>query len=140
MERLTAAQYRAEMGLTESEGEKGKPKRKRTGRAGFAGKKHECDGYTFDSTIELERYGELKNLLRAGLIENLEVHPRFEVFINGEKLCHYTADFRYFDKELGKVVIEDVKSIATQNLDPYYKLRKRAAELEHNIEVTEVVR
>ena len=82
------------------------------------------DGIVFDSKKESIRYAELKLLERAGLIECLELQPSWDVYINGQKLCKYTADFCYFDKKLGSIV-EDVKSRGGTEKDPSFRLRKR---------------
>jgi len=93
----------------------------------------------FDSKKEATRYAELKNLERAGLIECLELQPSWDVFINGQKLCRYSADFSFLDKKTGRPVVEDTKSSGTAK-DAAYRLRKRAAELAHGITVREVLR
>ena len=93
----------------------------------------------FDSKKEATRYAELKNMERAGLIECLELQPSWDVFINGQKLCRYSADFSFLDKKTGRPVVEDTKSSGTAK-DAAYRLRKRAAELAHGITVREVLR
>jgi len=96
------------------------------------------DGHVFDSKIEATRYIQLRLMQRAGMIDGLELQPAWDVLINGHKFCRYSADFTYFDKERGCVVIEDAKSSGTQK-DAAYRLRKKAAELAYGIKVTEVV-
>lgn len=99
------------------------------------------DGITFDSKKEAKRYGELKNLERAGLISDLELQPRFALqgpngplkADNGRQLF-YSADFRYRDGD--EDVIEDVKSAATGK-DKTYKL-KRAIMRDMGFDITEV--
>jgi len=78
-------------------------------------------GEVFDSKRELKRFVELEHLLRAKEISNLEIHPKFDLMVNGVKIGRYTADFRY--KKDGEVVVEDVKSKATKTRD--YMLRKK---------------
>jgi hypothetical protein len=95
------------------------------------------DGIVFDSKAEMQRYAALKQMERAGVISNLELQPEFPVMLNGERLCVFTADFRYFDAA-GACVIEDAKSSGTQQ-DRAYRLRKRAAELFYGVKVTEVI-
>lgn len=94
------------------------------------------DGKTFASKGEAQRYAELKLMERAKVISRLEIQPSFDVHINGQKLCTYTADFSYLDAA-GDLVIEDKKSSGTAK-DPAYRLRKKAAELAHGIRVREV--
>lgn len=99
--------------------------------------KVEADGYTFDSKREFERYRELRALCAAGEIDALEIHPRFELAVNGIKVGRYTADFRYWDLKLGRVVVEDVKSyLSAKRRD--YVLRRKLVEAIYGIEVVEV--
>ncbi len=70
------------------------------------------DGIIFQSRKEAARYGELKLLVRMGLIHDLELQPRFPLVVNGIKVCEYRADFGYATKD-GKKVIEDVKGVRT---------------------------
>lgn len=71
------------------------------------------DGITFPSKSEMYRYALLKQCERAGIITDLELHPRFEVIPafthNGIKFRRsvYTADFRYSVNN--ETVIEEVK-------------------------------
>lgn len=76
---------------------------------GRVSKKRKVDGFILDSSLEEQRYYELKALERAGEINGLEVHPKWEIKIGDFKICDYTADFKYgffkFD-----TVVEDVKA------------------------------
>ena len=78
-------------------------------------------GEVFDSKKELKRFVELEYLLIAKEISNLEIHPKFDLMVNGVKIGRYTADFRYNKGE--DVVVEDVKSKVTKTRD--YVLRKK---------------
>ena len=95
----------------------------------YGNKKVVVDGYTFDSKKEARRYGELKLLVRAGRIKDLELQPKFELIptirTDTETLrkVSYYADFQYVDVESGKIIVEDVKSVATKT--PVYLLKKR---------------
>jgi hypothetical protein len=79
----------------------------------YGNRKVEMDGVVFDSVAERNRYVELKLLLVAGEISNLELQPRFELqpsFKRGKKTIRrveYVADFAY--TENGRRVVEDVK-------------------------------
>lgn len=95
-------------------------------------------GIVFDSKGEAARYTQLKLLERAGLVSDVQVQPSWDVMIEGQKFCTYTADFSYLCKERGRPVIEDVKSSGTQK-DAAYRLRKRAAELAFGIKIDEVL-
>lgn len=96
------------------------------------------DGITFDSKKEATRYATLRLLERAGKIEDLRLQQKFPVEIKGSHFCTYTADFVYWDIALGREVIEDTKSTGTAK-DAAYKLRKKAAQLHHNIKIDEVL-
>lgn len=95
------------------------------------------DGYTFDSKAEARRYEELKLLVAAGEIRDLEVHPRFELipaFYAGEKgggklvrATYYEADFRYIDNSRAEFVIEDVKGVQTEG----FKLKRKMFMYKH---------
>ncbi len=94
------------------------------------------DGVRFASKKEAKRYGELHLLVQAGKIQDLELHPAYELHTNGVRVGKYTADFRYFDLENLCLVVEDVKSRATKTTA--YRLRKRMVEAEYGIKVMEV--
>jgi hypothetical protein len=83
--------------------------------------KQTYNGEIFDSKKELNRFMELEILLRAREISDLEVHPKFDLMVNGVKIGRYTADFRY--KKGSDFIVEDVKSRATKTRD--YVLRKK---------------
>ena len=104
------------------------------------------DGITFDSKKEAKRYTELKLQKKSGMITHLELQPKYDIIINGAKICSYKADFSYFtvredeketyrnakgewivptktlDKE-GQIV-EDVKGFKS----PIYRLKKKLVE------------
>ena len=103
------------------------------------------DGYRFDSKREAARYHELKLMLGAGIIADLEVHPIFplmvpELYQEGPLTLHtigrYTADFKYTDGRTGLVVVEDVKSKPTRT--EAYQLRKKIVEANHGITIVEI--
>ena len=95
----------------------------------YGNRKTVVDGFTFDSAKEAKRYGELKLLMAAGEIAELELQPVFVLGIGGQTLKYdggrqakYIADFAYYDMRKCKWVIEDVKSPATRTA--VYKLKK----------------
>ena len=93
------------------------------------------NGEIFDSKKELKRFMELEILLRAREIADLEIHPKFDLMVNGVKIGKYTADFRY--KKDNDIIVEDVKSRATKTRD--YILRKKIlATYDPPIIITEV--
>lgn len=70
----------------------------------YRNKKIIVDDYIFDSVQESRRYKELKLLLRAGQIKDLELQPHFllqESFKKNGKTyrkIEYIADFKYIEK------------------------------------------
>jgi len=96
--------------------------------------KVEVDGFIFDSKAEGRRYSELKLLERAGEIKDLRLQPKFTCAVNGKVICHYIADFHYFDSQTQSEKIEDVKGMKT----PVYKLKKRLFEALYNQTITEI--
>ena len=97
----------------------------------------------FDSKKEARRYDELMLRLRAGRIEDLKLQPQFtlqEAYTTPEgkrvRAIRYVADFSYFDNDLDKDVVEDVKSRATKTR--VYAIKKKLLREKFNIEVTEI--
>ena len=96
------------------------------------------DDYIFDSIQESRRYKELKLLLRAGQIKDLELQPHFllqEGFKKNGKTyrkIEYIADFKYIEN--GKTIVEDVKGLQTDVFKIKHKLfEKKYPELELKI-------
>lgn len=102
----------------------------------YRNKKTVIDGIAFDSIKESRRYGELKLMLKAGLISNLQIHPgfvlqpafpdkRIGLTKRGKprtvRAIEFTADFRY--TEDGRDIVEDTKSPASKTTA--YEIRKR---------------
>lgn len=77
----------------------------------FNAKPTHVDGIRFASKREAQRFSELKNLERAGIITHLELQPRFPLIVGGKVVCTYIGDFRYLEN--GKSVTEDVKGFKT---------------------------
>ena len=96
----------------------------------YRAKKTEIDGITFDSKREAERYCELKLMQKAGLINQLELQPKFvlqEGFKKNGKAIRpitYKADFMYWDNKLKQTIIEDVKGFETKE----FKLKRKIFE------------
>jgi hypothetical protein len=88
----------------------------------YGNKRVKADGHTFDSQAEYRRYRELKLLVRAGEIIDLEVHPKYLLSeggrdqYTGKKIRQriYEADFSYMDAHTGQFCAEDVKGASTQ--------------------------
>ena len=81
----------------------------------FNAQKTELDGFKFDSKKEAGRYAELKLLEKAGEIFDLRLQPKYDLVVNGQKVCGYIGDFAYVDKD-GLPVTEDAKSEFTAKL------------------------
>jgi hypothetical protein len=83
------------------------------------------DGYQFDSKAEAARYTDLRTLAYAGAIEDLQVHPTYELqpaFLRGKiriQPIRYEADFAYIEN--GRQVAEDVKGVETAE----FKLKRK---------------
>ena len=82
------------------------------------------NGYA--SKKEAQRYAELKLLVKAKKITNLQLQPDFLLQLSytdyaGRKhnAIHYFADFMYTKD--GQTIVEDVKGMQT----PVYKLKKK---------------
>lgn len=104
----------------------------------YRNKKVILDDYVFDSIQESRRYKELKLLLKAKEIQDLELQPHFllqESFKKNGKTyrkIEYIADFKY--KENGKTIVEDVKGMQTDIFKLKHKLfEKKYPELELRI-------
>ena len=104
----------------------------------YRNKKVIVEDYVFDSIEESRRYKELKLLLRAGKISNLELQPHFllqdSFKKNGKtyRKIEYIADFKYIENE--KTIVEDVKGIQTDVFKLKHKLfEKKYPELELRI-------
>lgn len=106
----------------------------------YGAKKTTIDGITFDSRAEGFRYTQLKMLLKAGKITDLELQPKFEIIpahvhpITKKKIraAYYIADFKY--NQNGETIIEDVKGAKTEA----YILKKKLVEYRYGILIQEV--
>jgi hypothetical protein len=100
----------------------------------YGAKKTVVDGITFDSMREAARYTELRHLLRAGRIADLQLKVPYQLVVNGVKIGRYTSDFNYVED--GQEVVEDVKSPATAKARDYV-LRKKLMLAIHGISIRE---
>ena len=101
------------------------------------------DGLSFDSKKEAKRYAELKLLVKAGDVSNLELQRSFELIPKQklssgktERACHYIADFVYCYN--GKTWVEDVKGMRTGQAYALFVVKRKLMLLVHGIEVIEV--
>lgn len=90
------------------------------------------DGHRLDSKLEARRYQELRLLLVAGQIRNLEVHCRFPLEVSGKRIGHYEADFAYLEN--GTLVLEDCKGVAT----PLYRWKRAHVLAQYGITIREI--
>lgn len=90
------------------------------------------DGHRFDSKLEARRYQELKLMLLAGQIQNLEVHCKFPLEVSGKRIGHYEADFAYLEN--GKLGLEDCKGVLT----PLYRWKRAHVLAQYGIEIREI--
>ena len=100
----------------------------------YKNKKVMLDGVLFDSKKEMQRYLQLKMLVRIGEITQLEPHPKYLLHCNNVKVCSYTADFFYYDNKNSEFVVEDVKSPATKKL-PLFRLKAKMMKAEYGIDI-----
>ena len=124
----------------------------------YHNKKVTIAGHTFDSVKEANRYSELRLLLRAGKISDLELQKEYElipaqyeyvhtgeVYKRGElkgtprlkKMClehavTYVADFVY--TENGKTVVEDTKGFKTEK----YIIKRKLMLWRYGIKIKEI--
>lgn len=108
----------------------------------YHNKKIIIDGIKFDSQKEGYRYLYLKRLQEVGKITELELQKAFELqpsYVNNDnkkiRAITYISDFFYYDKELKKYIVEDVKGIKTD----VYKLKKKIFEYQYsNLTINEI--
>ena len=100
----------------------------------YGAQKTTVDGITFDSKWEAQRWGELQAMERGGLVRDLERQVKYDIVVNGEKICRYVADFRYkiVDDDGGtKEVVEDAKGFETAD----FKIKKKLMRAVHQIDL-----
>lgn len=94
----------------------------------------------YASRKECRRAGELRLMLRAGLISNLREQVAFELIPAQrdqtgkvlERACNYIADFVYND-EHGNTIVEDTKGVRTD----VYRIKRKMMLFFHGIRITE---
>lgn len=100
-------------------------------RSKMGNRKVKFDGYTFDSQLECARYKELKLLLAAKEIRNLQVHPSFMIHINGIEICRVELDFEYYVIASDLWTVEDTKGHDTD----MSKLKRKMVEADYGVKV-----
>lgn len=97
----------------------------------YKNRKIVVDNIKFDSTLEANRYQELKLLQRAKQISNLRLQVPFllqEGFKKNGKMhreIKYIADFVY--EENGQTIVEDTKGICTE----VFKIKQKLFEYKY---------
>jgi len=104
----------------------------------YRAQKTRLDGFTFDSKREAAHYAELKLLEKAGHVNAIEVHPRFNLHATGSdgikrKIGQYEADFRYWCCRRKERVVCDVKGYFTDL--SRWKIRHFEAEYQTSVEI-----
>lgn len=102
----------------------------------YGNRKTVVDNLKFDSAAESRRYLLLKMLQKAKHITGLECQVKYPITVNGQKVCDYSADFRYWDCKRDCEVVEDVKSEPTKT--PVYRLKKKLMLAVHGVNIVEV--
>ena len=100
----------------------------------YFAKKTVAMGLKFDSRWEAERWGQLKSMERAGVVDQLDRQIKYELNVNGQKICNYIADFTYLlvdENGESKFIVEDAKGVLT----PEFKLKKKLMLAVHNIDI-----
>jgi hypothetical protein len=114
---------------------------KEQGQRKYRNVRVKLDGYTFDSKKEANRYLQLLMRKKVGEISDLQVHPRFDLEVQGKKVCSYIGDFQYYichsDIKGSTLVVEDVKSTPTKTR--LYGLKKKLMRSLLGIEIKEVM-
>jgi len=85
--------------------------------------------HLFDSKKEMRRYHDLLLLVKAGEIQNLQVHPKFTLQKGfrdrgGKAIRAVTVTWDFYYTKGIKVFVEDVKSPITRR-ETAYNIRKR---------------
>ena len=110
----------------------------------YNAKKTYVDGIKFDSKKEAERYVVLRDLEVNGLIEGLELQPRFSwsttYAANGKSMTSnrffYKADFSYYSD--GELVVEDVKGYKFGPAYATFKRKRKIVEHLYGIRIIEI--
>ncbi len=100
----------------------------------YGAKRTKVGDVTFASKAEAKRDAELLLLERAGKIREIKRQPKFDLIVNGVKVCRYVADWRYQETVESKSplnyatfvetvdVVEDRKGVQTAAFKIKWKL------------------
>lgn len=103
----------------------------------YRARKTVVDGIQFDSAKEAKRYTELRDMERAGEIQELRLQVPFEILPSFEcdgvkyRGMKYIADFVYYRN--GVRLVEDVKGAKT----PEYRMKKKLMAYMNHINIKE---
>lgn len=103
----------------------------------YRARKTVVDGIQFDSAKEAKRYTKLRDMERAGEIQELRLQVPFEILPSFEcdgvkhRGMKYIADFVYYRN--GVRVVEDVKGAKT----PEYRMKKKLMAYMNHINIKE---
>lgn len=108
----------------------------------YRNKKIVIDGIKFDSEKEANRYAQLRMLLRAGEISELELQKPFVLIptqkgADGkviERAVKYIADFYYRDNRRNQYVVEDTKGVRTDE----YIIKRKLMLYIHKLKIKEI--
>lgn len=89
------------------------------------------NGEKFDSRGEARRWQDLRLMEKAGEITNLTRQVKYDMVVNGVKICTFVPDFEY--TKGGQLVTEDFKSKAT--MTPTFRLKAKLFKALYNREV-----
>ena len=101
-------------------------------RSKYSNIKTEVDGIMFDSKREAGHWSQLVMRERAGSITDLQRQIRFELHVNGVKVCTYSPDFQYWEGE--RLIVADSKGMKTA----VYNLKKKMMDAEYGLEILEM--
>jgi hypothetical protein len=81
-------------------------------------------GEVFDSKREALRHLVLKDMEKHGEIFWLARQPRFQLKVNGKKICTYVGDWEYWkrNKAGNYRIVEDSKGVQTRDFRIKFKL------------------
>lgn len=65
---------------------------------------------------------------------HLELQPKYPLTVNGEKICTYIADFKYWDAQKNAEIVEDVKGVRT----PVFRIKSKLVKALYGIDIVEV--
>lgn len=97
----------------------------------FGNKKTEVNGIVFHSKREAARYVVLAARELAGEIKDLQRQVRYQINVNGIRICDYIADFVYLEGD--KKVVEDSKGYPNDR----WPMKKKLMKAVHGVEILE---